>query len=779
MADYKKEIEAELRKLLKDLKADFSNQKEVSVMQRVMYGLEVHQVEQELQNLEFQRVRADLEQTRDRYAELYDFAPVAYVTFDNQAHITELNLAAAKLLGLDHEHIVNQPISRWLSEKDVQHFLQHLYQVSLSRKKTSTELTLIRENKSEVIVRLESIAVRDADGVATRCQTAILDITDSKRAQQAMHLSQEELAHRVKERTYELERTNRALQQEISQHAKASEKLRQASIVFDNTEDGIIFMDAQFNIVNVNRSFSRITGYAPAELIGETPINLFTSRTDNDQYKTMQMALNGYGHWKGELWYQCKDGEQIPIWENINVVKDETGKISHYVAIVTDITALKETEMRLEHLAHHDALTGLPNRLNYSAILEQAMKRVQRRKKSLALLLLDLDGFKQINDTHGHAAGDTLLKVVAERLQDSIRNEDTVARLGGDEFTVVLEDISQFEDAGLIAEKILYSVAEPIEFEGKMISPTTSIGISVYPDDAEDAENLLRAADAAMYRSKELGGNTYQFFTQDLSELAVESLVLEKQLRNALQEDQFEVYYQPKVTLSDDKIVGMEALLRWNHPERGLLKPDAFISVAEETGLIVEIDDWVLNTACAQVMLWQKLMLAPIRIAINLAGRTLVHNPNIVEQVKSALNATELEPSCLELEIPELALKGSKQCINTLHKLKALGITLSINDFGTGFSSISSLKDLPIDVLKIDRSFVSDIPNNPNDIALASAIIAMGRNLKLKVTAEGVGTAEQLNYLRDLGCDEMQGYLFSRPVSSEGAQNYIEKGKLH
>ena len=777
--DNKIEAESKLRKLLKKLRADFASQKDITRVQRIIYELKIYQVEQELKSLEYIDVQKQLTTARDRYAELYDFAPIAYVTFDNQAHITELNLAAAKLFGQDKQSIINKPISHWLSEEDSQDFLQHLYQVSFSRKKVTTEVRLQCSDEKFLYVRLESTAVRDEDGIATRCQTAIIDITDRKQVEDVLRISKDELEQQIDERTRQLAKTNKALLEEIEQRSRANEKLRQASIVFENTEDGILIMDAEFNIINVNPSFCDMSGYSTDELIDKNPRSLVTSRTDNKFYDEMIDALKTNGHWKGEIWFENKFDKHIPVWKNINVVTDEDGNVSHYVAIVTDISSLKETEMRLEHLAHHDSLTGLPNRLHFVANLEQSLKRAQRRKRRLALILMDLDKFKQVNDTMGHTTGDTLLKIVAERLQDTVRHEDIVARLGGDEFTIILEDISHFEDAGFIAEKILTAIAEPLEIEGKQVATKTSIGISVFPDDANDGDDLTKAADVAMYRAKEQGGNSYQFYTKELNKKAIENMALEAELKVAIKEKQFEVYYQPQITISTDKVVGMEALIRWNHPKRGLLTPEHFIMVAEESGLIDEIDEWVLNTACNQVNAWNSAGKAPIRISINLAGRTLMHDRQLVNKVKNALIASRLEPKFLELDIPENILQASEPSIGVLHELKALGVNISVDDFGTGFSSLSTLKQMPIDTIKIDRSFLNDIPHNANDVAFASAIIAMGHNLKLKVTAAGVNNQEQLLFLKDQGCDEMQGYYFSEPVPFSSASDYIEKRKLH
>lgn len=778
MKEYKKEIEAELKQLLEELHKDFSSNEHSSVMQRVMYGLEIHQIEQEIKNLEFERTQLQLTEARNKYAELYDFAPIAYITFDDQANIIELNLAAARLLDQPHSKILNQPISNWLSDSEYQKLLKHLYKVSCSNEKISIELKFSLNDGVERSFHLESSSVRH-DGLVAKCRTAMLDITDHSFIEEELKDSKKELENRVDDRTRELKNTNQILHEKIIEHAAVSEKLKLASIVFNNTEDGIIIMDSSFNIINTNKAFNKVTGYSSAELLNKNPNDLFTSRTDDEQFKNMQNALVEKGHWKGEVWYRCKDGSQIPIWENINEVKDDDGIITHYVAIATDITSLKETEMRLDHLAHHDSLTGLPNRLNYTANLQQAIKRAQRRGLRFALILLDLDNFKTINDTFGHSHGDTFLKIISERLQDCMRQEDTVARLGGDEFAIVLENIATLEDAGFIADKVLQAVNKPIEIERKEITPSASIGISIYPDDASDGDDLLKSADAAMYRAKETGGNKYHYFTSELTIHTIEKVSLENELRIALKEEQFEVYYQPQVALSNAAIVGMEALVRWNHPEKGLLKPDKFIDIAKDSGIINEIDEWVLNTACKQLKSWQDAGLPPIRVAVNIAERTLLHDNKVVDKVQKALESAQLDPSFLELEIPEKILKTTKQSIKMLIELSALGVHLSIDDFGTGFSSISSLKQLPIETIKIDRSFVCDVTSNPNDAALASAIIAMGHNLKIKVTAEGVSTPEQLQFLRGQGCDEMQGYLFSKPMAFEQAQLYLEKGVFH
>ncbi len=771
--EIRNKTEEKLKKLLKKLRAALSSQQNANAIQRIIQELRIYQIEQEVRNLELGDARRQLAEARERYVELYDFAPVAYVTFDRQARITDLNPAAAELFGLEREHIINQPISRWLSEQDTQNFLRHLYQVSFSRKKLIAEIKLKRSDGKLLFVSLESVAVRDKDGVATHCQTAIVDLAGWKRAGEQWRFIKDDPRLRIDERSMQLATAGKDLLAEIKRHSQVNEKQKQASIVFDNTEDGIIVMDASFNIINVNRSFCDKTGYDSDNLLGKNPRILVTSRTDDKYFQNMLEALKEKGHWKGEIWFRNRNTKRLPAWVNINSVTDEKGRVTHHVAIVTDITLLKENEMRLEHLAYHDVLTGLPNRLHFIANLEQALKRALRRKRRLALLLLDLDKFKQVNDSMGHATGDTLLKIMAERLQDAVRHEDTVARLGGDEFIVILEDITQFEDAGYIADKILNVVEKPIMLNNRKIITRTSIGIGIFPDDAEDVDTLAKTADSAMYRAKKKGGHCYEFYTRDLSRRTAENLSLEAELRIALKEGQFEVYYQPQITLSSDTVVGMEALIRWNHPSKGLLTPDRFMQVAEESGLVDEIDEWVLNTACRQVSSWQRAKCAPIRISINLAGRTLNHDHSIVEKVEKALASSGLAASSLELDIPEYVLQNNGKNLEILHALKSLGVNLSIDDFGKGLSSLATLKQFPIDTIKINRSFLDAIPGSADDTALARALIAIGQNLRLKVTAAGVCSLEQMDFLKNHGCDEMQGFYFSEPVPFDLVMNFI------
>jgi diguanylate cyclase (GGDEF)-like protein/PAS domain S-box-containing protein len=546
------------------------------------------------------------------------------------------------------------------------------------------------------------------------------------------------------------------------------ESLRQAATVFANTNEAIIVSDSDGDIVTVNAAFTRITGFAAEEVVGRNPRLQQSGRHDEAFYKAMWGALASAGQWQGEIWNRRKSGEIYPAWENVSAVKDERGRVINYVSIFSDISAIKEVEQRVAYLAHHDALTDLPNRLLFAASLDQALERAKRHQQKVGLLLVDLDRFKLVNDTLGHAAGDQLLQTVAQRLRRCVRAEDTVARLGGDEFAVVLDELTHPEDAALLAAKMIRSIVEPIVLAGRDVVTSASIGISIYPDDALGGENLVKAADAAMYRAKGRGRHTYDFYTPDLTAHALERLALEVDLRRGLANSEFELYYQPQIELATGRIAGVEALLRWNHPSKGMVLPDQFITAAEECGLIEPIGDWVIGEAFSHAATWAAHGLGPIRIAVNLSGRQMLYD-HVVETVDEGLrrHAGELDRVQLQIEITESVLVSSEHNADVLQSLRARGVSIAIDDFGTGYSSLSQLKHLPIDTLKIAKSFIQNILAAPGDSAIASAIISMGHDLGLKVIAEGVATDEQLAFLRNQGCDEAQGYLICVPVRAD------------
>jgi diguanylate cyclase (GGDEF)-like protein/PAS domain S-box-containing protein len=548
---------------------------------------------------------------------------------------------------------------------------------------------------------------------------------------------------------------------DITEQKQAEDKLRQAATVFENTAEGVMITDAQKCIVAVNRAF---TGYEQADVLGKPPTVLHSSQHTAEHYESAWNLAQTTGRWQGEIWSQRKSGEVYPQWLTISSIRSNAGDLTNYVGVFADITPIKESQQQLEHIAHHDPLTDLPNRLLLHARLEHAMERAHREKNLLAVLFLDLDRFKNVNDTLGHPAGDRLLQAVAKQLVNYAREDDTVARLGGDEFTILLEGLQEPKDAGAVAYKILQTITKPFRLDGHEVYVTGSVGISLYPDDGQDVTTLLKNADSAMYRAKEQGRNNYQFYTKELTATAFERFALESSLRHALDRGEFTLHYQMQVSLADDRVVGAEALLRWQHPELGLVAPAQFIPLAEETGLIVELGEWVLRTTCTQAKAWQNEGLLPLRIAVNVSS-VQVTRSRIVDTVAEILEDTGLDPRRLELEITEGLLMGqSAQTIATLDALKAMGVTLALDDFGTGYSSLSYLKRLPLDRLKIDRSFIRDIPHDAGDVAITRAVIALGNNLQLSVIAEGVEKNAQLDILHADRCDEVQGWLYGTPL---------------
>jgi diguanylate cyclase (GGDEF)-like protein len=472
-----------------------------------------------------------------------------------------------------------------------------------------------------------------------------------------------------------------------------------------------------------------------------------------------------------EIELRRADRRALWVIENLVLVGDQASGVVH--ATVVDISDRKRAEEQIEFHAYHDVLTHLPNRKLFTDRLRHALTRAKRSGKSVAVMFIDVDHFKTINDTLGHTSGDELLLEMARRLRECVREDDTVARLGGDEFAIILVDLREPDDAMLVAQKILDAVQEPLTIAGMPLVVTASIGISTYPVDGVDPESLLRNADSAMYRAKEGGRNTYQLCTDEMKRRAMERLSLESRLRIAVHEQQLVLAYQPQINLVTGRTIGVEALVRWNDPERGLIEPASFIPIAEETRLIVPLGEWVLRTACKQTKEWQERGAGPIRIAVNLSARQFQQH-DLVEMVLSALEDSGLGASSLELEITETtAMQNADATVETLHALRRIGVGISIDDFGMGYSSLNYLRRFPITALKIDRAFVNDLAVNDGDAAIVSAVISMARSLRLRVVAEGVETAEQFAFLRSKECDEAQGYYFSRPVMTDEATRYL------
>lgn len=555
---------------------------------------------------------------------------------------------------------------------------------------------------------------------------------------------------------------------------QATKDQRLFSEVIKNTKEGILISDANNRIILVNRAFVRITGYSPEEVLGKNPGMLSSGRQGAEFYTLLWQSIATHGHWQGEIWNRRKSGEEYPEWLSISTVKDKHNRITAHVAIFMDITKRKEAEQRIHFLAHYDPLTQLPNRVLFSDRLERALAFHKRNGEKAALLFLDLDRFKNINDSLGHVAGDKLLQSVAERIRRCIRDLDSLCRRGGDEFMILLTGIRQRDDVRSIAQKIIHTMSEPHAIDGHQMTVTFSIGISLYPDDAEHSQALVMHADAAMYQAKKSGRNTFQFYTPDMNAQAFELFSLESELRQALECNALELHYQPQVDNLTGAVIGVEALARWNPPGRDPISPLTFISIAEECGLIHTLGNWVLRTACAQNRQWQEQGLITLPISVNLSALQF-YQKDIVDTIVGILRETGLEARYLELELTEgIIMRDAESTIETLNTLKQHGMLLAIDDFGTGYSSLSYLKRFPIDKLKIDQSFTRDIESSESDALIIEAIISMAHSLKLKVVAEGVETAAQLEFLKAHRCDQTQGYLVSRPLSATAFAEFLQ-----
>jgi diguanylate cyclase (GGDEF)-like protein/PAS domain S-box-containing protein len=581
------------------------------------------------------------------------------------------------------------------------------------------------------------------------------------------------LEHRVDERTDALAEISRALVEELAGRREAQAELRRAAAALENTTDGVIFADSSQRIVAVNRAFTKVTGYEADEVIGKTPRILQSGRHDPEFYATMWRSIRETARWQGEIWNRRKDGGVYLELLNVSVVRDEAGVVTHYVGVFCDLTAIKDSEARFHHLAHYDALTDLPNWLLFRARVEHAIAQAPEHR--LAVLILGVDGFKHLNDSLWHTAADELLRRLAARLRGLNREANTVARRSGDEFGILLERVPDPESVGRAGWNMLEGVASPFEVEGHEAFLTCSAGISLYPDDGTDFTTLLQNAEVALHRAKGSGLNTYQFYTAEMTERARERFGIESDLRRAVQRGEFVLHFQPRFSLGTGELTGVEALTRWQHPERGLVAPESFIPIAEASGLIDSLGAWAVREACHQAAAWQAEALPPFRVAVNLSTREITSS-RLVGTVGSALHEAGLAADLLELEITERFLMEQPEAVqDALQELKNLGVTLAIDDFGTGYSSLSYLKIYPVDRLKIDQSFVRDIPFHPDDQAIARAIITLGHGLSLKVIAEGVETADQADFLRTNLCDEAQGFFYSRPMPAAEFGDFLRK----
>lgn len=569
---------------------------------------------------------------------------------------------------------------------------------------------------------------------------------------------------------------------DISQQRRAEKDLRMAATVFEHSTSAILITDPAGYIVQANEAFSRVSGYAVEQVLDQLPNMLTVDDQQEAHLRYVLKQLNQHSTWEGEVWLKRRNGEHYPAWVGITAVLDDEGDLASYVCFFSDISERKASEQRIHRLAYYDALTHLPNRTLFQDRLHTALQSAERQKSWVVLMFLDLDRFKPINDSLGHAAGDRMLKEMATRLLGCVDDDDTVARMGGDEFTLLLQPRVNREialnRAIHVAEQILASLVKPFVLEGREFFVTASIGIALSPQDGNELSQLMKNADTAMYHAKERGKNNFQFYQADMNASALERLELESDLRHALEQNEFVLYYQPQFSGDGKRLTGAEALLRWRHPRRGLVPPGDFIPVLEELGLVVDVGDWVITEACRQLKTWHQAKVRVPKVSVNISARQF-SDGQLGTRIATILKETGLPPACLELELTEsILMREVSEAMQILDGLKNLGLSIAVDDFGTGYSSLNYLKQFPIDVLKIDRTFVDGLPSGEQDAQIARAIIAMAHSLNLAVIAEGVETHEQLDFLREHGCDEVQGYLFGRPMPASQFEGQFSNDAL-
>jgi diguanylate cyclase (GGDEF)-like protein/PAS domain S-box-containing protein len=589
--------------------------------------------------------------------------------------------------------------------------------------------------------------------------------------------TQDNLEQCVEERIQLLKLISISLTHEVAERQHAQMELQLANEILEHSLEGIMITDAQRNILKINPAFTDVTGYTAEECIGRNPRILNSGIHDEVFYQEMWRSLEETGRWESEIWNRRKNGEAYPQWHSISAIRNENGEITHYVTVFHDITDIKHSQEQIKYQAYHDALTGLPNRQLFYDRLEMALAYAKRNKRKVGVMFLDLDKFRNINDSQGNTIGDLILKEVATRLKRCCRHEDTVSRFGDDEFTIILPEIKEGGHTIEVAQRILESFSEPFVLKGYEIMSSASIGITIYPTDGEDVPTLVKNADIAMARAKERGRNTYELYTEAMYELVLERVKLENSLRKALKNDEFRVYYQPQVDIKTGIISGMEALVRWQRSENELIFPDKFISVAEDTGLIVPLGEWVLRIACRQIKIWHDTGFESLSIAVNLSAKQF-QDKHLVQIVQNILKETGLAPEFLCLEITEnTVMRDVESAVKMMSALKDIGVHLSIDDFGTGYSSLNYLKRFPLHEIKIDKSFVREIPRHHDDVAIAKTILSLAHSLNLKVLAEGVETQTQLEFMRANRCNGIQGFLFSKAIQANEVTTLLQEGK--
>lgn len=722
---------------------------------QAVQNLQIHQVELEQQNRELQEVQQALELSRDSYAELYERAPVGYATLDRVGTIKRINLPGSALLGAERAYTVGASLGRFLQAGQRRALLNHLARVMDTGVSEPLELNLRCDDGSPRVLRLKTDYARPESGEPV-CRIAMLDITEEKQAKQKI----------VTERKF-------------------------LQTIIDGVVDPILVIQADHQVLMMNDAASQAIGPEASQVNEANCFEVTHRRKHPCQGELYPCAFDDVlktGR-PQKVVHRCPgtNGMVRTVELSMSPLRNDRGDVVGVIEASRDISKhmrlmdeLQQRELQLEHLAQHDPLTSLPNRLLFIDRLSQAIHRAHRLRKKVGLLFVDLDRFKKLNDSFGHPSGDQVLKEVALRLSGLFREDDTVARLGGDEFTIVLSPITHPQDAGLVAQKILDVFLKPFQLGHQPLYMTTSVGISIYPDDGDSVDVLVKNADAAMYRAKDQGRNTFQYYTEDMTTLALEHVMLESSLRQAIVNQEFVLHYQPQVDMRSHRAIGIEALVRWDHPDLGLLLPDRFMSMAEETGIIEAIGEWVLNAACSQLSQWRAQGLpSDVAIKVNLSRRQL-ENSAFVKTVSGVLERNALDAQALTFEVTETMIMVDKErAARTLDGLRSIGVAISIDDFGTGYSSLSYLKSLAVNELKIDKSFVIDMPKDDNDVAITKAVIGLGKSLNLRVIAEGVETEEQASILQHEDCQYAQGYYYCRPAPADQLGLYLARAGEH
>ncbi len=709
--------------------------------------LDTYRIELELQNAELVQSNLKLQQTQDSlkteaalHHRHYDIAPVGYVTIDSKNRIIELNQTLAGLLQRHKSQLIQKLLSDFIKDQDQDVFYFFQRRLIESQQRQSCKLRLRTAHGQFIWTKLDG-NIENSEN-ALNLHIAISDISSLKIMQ---------------------------------------DDLRLAAQVFEKCPSAIMVVNCRNEIVKINAAFTRITGYTEQEAVGENPRLLKSGKHPASFYQQIWKEIKQKHYWEGEIWNRRKNGEVYPEWLAITPVANIHNQNNYYIAIFSDITQRKEKEANIHFMAFYDPLTRLANRSLLQERIKLALRQCKRNDSYGALLMLDLDHFKIINDSLGHLVGDQLLQVIAERLQHCIREEDTIARMGGDEFVVLLADLSEDKEhtvlqADTVASKILFLLAQDIIVSEYTLQITTSIGIVIFPSDADEITSLIKLADNAMYKAKKKGRNNFQFFTASMQKEADERLSIQNDLIKGLTNREFELYYQPQIDIASHTVISAEALIRWHHPDKGLVSPAKFIPVAEETVFIIPLGKWVLEQACQQMAVWNKSTEKNKiqHIAVNVSSQQF-QQKDFITELEEILAKSAIESIQLELELTETILvQEVGLTLKKLQALKSMGVRIAIDDFGTGYFSLTYLKQFPIDVLKIDQSFTQDITSDRSDAAIVQTIIALGKNLHLSVLAEGVETEQQLDFLKKNGCNAFQGYYYSQPVPAEIFTEHIK-----